>query len=157
EGTDYFRVPKWPRLELAAKRATVTRKDMVELGDRSARAARMRPDRADDGEKIGAGFDKGPAILLRDAADRTALDNRRLTPVAQQFGVGVVLGGLGHAWEEGAKGDVVGAGFGGGDRAVPAGAAGHADDAVGAQQAPGLGIGRVFLADMRAVAVEFGG
>ncbi len=64
---------------------------------------------------------------------------------------------FGRAREKRAEGDVVGAGLGGGDRAVATGAAGHADDAVGPQQPPRLGIGHVLLADMDAVATEFGG
>jgi hypothetical protein len=118
----------------------------------------VRPHRADDREKIGAGFDKGPAIFLRDAADRAARHDRRFAPVAQQFGVGAVFrAGFGRAREERAKGDVVGAGFSGDQRAMAARAAGHANDPVGAEQPPRLGIGRVLFADMDAVAIEFGG
>jgi hypothetical protein len=36
----------------------------VELAHRRARARRVRPDRADDREEIGADFDERPAILL---------------------------------------------------------------------------------------------
>src|SRR6202045_3648968 len=46
----------------------VTCEDIVELTYRRARTARMGPDRADDGKKIGAGLDQGPTILLGDAA-----------------------------------------------------------------------------------------
>ena len=58
------------------------------------RAHGVGPDRADDGEEVGAGFDKRAAILLRDAADRAARHDRRLASVAEQLGVGVVPGGL---------------------------------------------------------------
>jgi hypothetical protein len=56
--------------------------------------------------------------LLRDAADGAARHDRRLAPVADELRVGVVLGGLGPAREEGAKRDVVHAGLSGGDGAV---------------------------------------
>ena len=62
-----------------------------------------------------------------------------------------------RAREEGAERDVVGAGLGGDEGAVAAVAAGHADDAVGAEPAARLGIGHVLLADMDAVAIELGG
>jgi hypothetical protein len=101
--------------------AAVAGEHLVEFGDRGARALRVGPDRADDREKIGAGFDERRTILLRDAADRATRHDRRLAPVAEQFGVGVVLGGLGRARKKGAKGDVVGANLGGGDGAVAAG------------------------------------
>src|SRR5437588_3798213 len=94
--------------------------DIVELAYRRARTAGMGPDRADDRKKIGAGLDEGPAILLGDAADCNAWDHCRLRPVAQQFGMGAVLGRLGRARKERAERDIVGACFGGGQRAVPA-------------------------------------
>src|SRR6266446_3976654 len=135
----------------------ITCEDIVELAYCHARAARMRPYRADDSEKIGAGRDERPAILLGDAADRDARHHRRLRPVAQQFGVSAVLGRLGGAREEGAEGDVIGAGLGGDQRAMPAVAAGHPDDAVGPEEAARLGVGHILFADMDAVAIELGG
>src|SRR5713226_6666191 len=106
----------------------ITCEDLVELTYCRARAARMGPDRADDGKKIGAGLDERSAIFLGDAADRDARHHRRLRPVAQQFGPGSMLGRLGRAREEGAEGNVIGARLGGDQRAVPAVAAGHPDD-----------------------------
>jgi len=47
--------------------AVVAGEHLVEIGDGRARAFRMGPDRADDREKIGAGFDQRPTILLGDA------------------------------------------------------------------------------------------
>ena len=67
--------------DLSVKARPIAGEHLVEFGDRRARALRMGPDRADDGEKIGAGFDERPAILLRDAADRAARHDRRLAPV----------------------------------------------------------------------------
>jgi hypothetical protein len=82
----------------------------------------MRPDGVDDGAKIGDGFDQRPAILLCDAADCAARHDRRLAPVAQQFGVGPVLRrGFSHTRKESAKGDIIRTGVGGGDGAVAAG------------------------------------
>ena len=101
---------------------------VVELGDCRPRAFGVGPDGADDGEKIGAGLDERPAILLRDAVDRTTRHDRGLAPVADRLGIGVVLGGLGRAREGGAEGYVVRTGFGRGDRAVAAGATGHPDN-----------------------------
>src|SRR5438874_4763718 len=73
---------------------------LVEFGDGGARALGVGPDCVDYGEKVGAGFDQGPAILLRDAADRAARNDRRFAPVAQQIGVGLVLGGFGGTRKE---------------------------------------------------------
>src|SRR5438270_2504004 len=104
----------------------VTCEDIIELAYRRARTARVGPDRADDREKIGAGLDQRPAILLGDTADRGAGHHGRFRPVAQQFGPGAILGArLGRAWKKGAEGDVVGADLGGDQRPVPAVAAGH--------------------------------
>src|ERR1700724_3730975 len=97
--------------------AAVALEHLVECGDRRAGAPGVGPDGADDGEEVGPGLDQGAAIFLRDAADSTTRHDRRLAPVADQLGVGVVLGGLGRAREEGAEGDAVGTGFGGGDGA----------------------------------------
>src|SRR5438132_7845186 len=136
----------------------VTCEDIVELAYRRARTTGMGPDRADDRKKIGAGLDERPTILLGDAADRDAGHHCRLRPVAQQFGPGAIFGArLGRAREKRAEGDVIGADLGGDQGAMTAVAAGHPDDAVGAEQAARLGIGHVFLADMDAVAIEFGG
>ena len=66
-------------------------------------------------------------------------------------------GGLGRAREEGAERDVVGAGVGGDDGAVAARTAGHPDDMVRAEEAPGLGVRRVFFTDMHPVAIQLGG
>ena len=57
----------------------------------------MRPDGADDGEKIGAGFDERAAILLRDAADRAAGDDRRFAPIPDELGIGPVFGRIRRA------------------------------------------------------------
>src|SRR5262249_53306390 len=93
----------------------------VEFGDSGTWALWMRPDRADHGEKISAGLDQRPAILLGDAADRTARHHCRLAPVLEQFRGRPVFGrGLCHAREESAKGDVVGARFRGSDGTVAA-------------------------------------
>src|SRR5262249_46787379 len=90
----------------SGKRAAVAGEDLVKFGDRRARALRVRPDRADDREKIGAGFDQWSTILLRDAADRTARHDCRLTPILEQLrGRSVLCRGLGHAREERAEGD----------------------------------------------------
>ncbi len=118
---------------------------------------RVGPDRTDNGEEIGAGLDQRTAIFGGDAADRATRDDRRFAPVAQYFGVGAVLGGLGAARKKRAERDIIGAGLGGGNGAVAARAAGHSDDAVGTEQAPRLGIGHVLFADMDAVAIELGG
>ena len=76
-----------------------------------------------------------------------------LAPPAQDLGIGAALPRvLGRAREEAAEGDVVGAGLGGLDREMAAVIAGDADDAVGAEEPARLGIGRVLLADMDAVA-----
>src|SRR5439155_8578333 len=53
--------------------------------------------------------------------------------------------------------DVVGAGLGGNNRAMPAVAAGDPDDPVGPEEPARLVIRRVLLADMHAVAAELGG
>ncbi len=65
--------------------------------------------------------------------------------------------GLGQARKERAERDVVGAGIGGDDRAIPTVAAGDPDDAVRAQQPARLGVRHVLLADMHPVAIELGG
>src|SRR5580704_3910364 len=135
----------------------VTCENIVELTYCRARATRMGPDRADDGKKIGARLDQRPAILLGNAADCNARHHRRLRPVAQHFGPGAMLGRLCRAREEGAEGDIIGAGLGGDQRAVPAVAAGYPDDAVGPEEAARLGVGHILLADMDAVAIELGG
>src|SRR6516162_1143631 len=106
-------------LRPAGEGVAVTGEHFVEFGNGGARAFRVRPDRADHGKEIGAGFNQRAAILLSDAADGATRHNRRLAPVAQQFSNRSVLGGgLGCARKEGAKGDVVGAGFGGDDSTV---------------------------------------
>ena len=118
----------------------------------------MRPHRADDGEKIGPGLHERAAIFLGDAADRAARHHCRLGPIVQQLGRGAMLRArFGRAREKCAERDVIGAGFGGDERAVAARAASHADDAIGAQEPTRLGIGRVLLADVDAVAIELGG
>ena len=53
--------------------------------------------------------------------------------------------------------DVIGSDLGRNQRAMTAVAAGHADNAVRPEQAARLLVGRVLLADMHPVAIEFGG
>src|SRR4051794_38726755 len=137
--------------------SAITGENGVEVPDRGARPLRIRPDRADDGEKIRAGLDQGRAIFLGDAANRDAGHDRRLRPVAQYLGAGAMLRRLGAAREKRAEGDVVGADLGSDDGAVPAIAAGHPDDAVRAQKPARLVIWRILLADMHAIAIELGG
>src|SRR6185503_13719315 len=111
----------------------------------------------DYGEKIGAGLDQRPAILLSDAADRATWHDGRLRPIGQQLGAGAVFGtGLCHARKERSERDVVGAGFRGDNGAVPAVATGDSDNAVGTQKAARIVVGHVLLADMHAVAIELG-
>jgi len=62
------------------------RKNIVELAYCRARAARMRPDRADDSEKIGAGRDERPAILLGMPPIATLGTTVVSDQVAQQWG-----------------------------------------------------------------------
>ncbi len=69
----------------------------------------------------------------------------------------ILCRGLGHAREECAKGDIVGASLGGGDGAVAAGTAGHPDDTIWTQQPARLGVGHVLLTDMHPVALKLGG
>ena len=69
----------------------------------------------------------------------------------------MVLGGLGGAREEGAEGDIVSPGLGGGDGTVAARTAGHPDDMIRAQEPPRFGIGHIFFSDMHPVAIELGG
>ena len=88
----------WRTGQSATMGSTVLPEDFVESSDRGAGAGGVRPNRADDGEEIGPGFDQGPAILLGDATDSAARHDRRFAPVAQYLGIGAVLGGrLCHA------------------------------------------------------------
>ena len=116
-------------------------------------ALRMVPHGGDDGEEIGAGRAPAAAILRRDAADGDRWHRHHLAPPAHDLGVGLELAAaLGRARIEAAEGDIIGAGLGRLDGEIAAAVAGDADDAVRTQKAPRLGIGRVFLADMDAVA-----
>src|SRR5260221_4731056 len=135
----------------------ITGEHRVEIPDRGARSLWIRPDRADDGEEVGAGLDQRAAIFLGDPADRDTGHDSHVGPVAQHIRVGAMLRRLGAAGEKRAESDVIRAGFGRGDRAMAAVAAGHANNPVGAEKTPRLRIGGVLLADMHAVAIELGG
>src|SRR4051794_14773565 len=130
----------------------------IELSHRLAWSVGMRPDSPDHRQKIGPSFDQWPAILRRYPANRTARDDRRFGPVAQQVrGRAVFRRELCDARKERAEGDIVGPGFRRDESAMAAVAAGHADNAVRSQQTTRLLIGGVLLADMHPVAIELGG
>ena len=117
----------------------------------------MSPDRGDDSDEVGPGPHQRGAVLRRDAADGDAGDFHDLAPPLQDFRSRLVEPRLGVGGVEGAEGDVVGTLFACHHGEMPAVVAGDADDGVLADDAAGLGVGGVLLADMDAVAAGFGG
>src|SRR6185312_7362105 len=133
-----------------------SREQRVELAHRILRAVGMFPHAGRHRQEVRASVDKNWRVLDRDAANGHTWHHHHLAPPAQQLDVRLGLGFFGLGREEGAKGDIVGAGLARLHGQVPAVMTGDADDAAG-QQPPRLGVGGILLADMDAVAAQFGG
>ena len=89
-----------------------------------------------------------------DATDRHGGNHRQFRPPAQKFNAGLGLGLFGSGRKESAEGDIIRARFRGLNGEVPAFVTGDTHDAGRAHRRAGLGIRRVFLTDMDAIAAQ---
>ena len=114
----------------------------------------MAPDACGDCKKIGAGLDQRAGVVQRDAANRNARRLDHFLPPNEQVAFSVCGCRFGLGWKKRAEGDVIGAGFGRLQSQVARGVASDPDNGGWTNDAPGLGVRAIRLADVNAIGVK---
>jgi len=129
----------------------------VEFLDRRRRAFCVLPNASRSGDEIGTRLDEWRGIVRRDAANSDARQFDEFLPEAQNIGCGLGFGLLGAGLVKSPESNIISPRFAGFHSEMPAVMAGDAEDGIVADKGAGVFCRHIILADMHAVAAEFGG